>query len=563
MKIKSTVIFYWIVIMTFSLNAFAQVIDYSTWTSPSQCNVFYPTTSVNGALHTTTTGQPQHTNIKHFLFLPCRQENTFTYKGSEYKIAYNFLSGYNYTITVNASCQASTFSTLRVDFTSEASGGGTSCTGPEAVAGTSALNAYNNYGMNPGAYFDYNFVMPTTTSAKSYLYVGSFYWNAPSRTADSYVSIKKITITGTPAIVFNLTPANVNKTCNVALSQTFTVVNQNNTPGVTGYTWNLGATPNRWYYNGNPAPATLTTATNTLTLTANPCDQPPANISAAAIIGANSFPTNQSVVNGINPSLTITGPNELCSGTAVYTVSGIPCNGTVTWSAEPAGLVTLTPNGNQVTLGYVTNGNLVLNATVSLSCSASPVAATPKEIPIGTPVAWNFPISGPPTLCYNQNGFYTTPFYNGVTYNWTAVNFSPGGGPGPTFSGMPLPFSGAGQLILNISNACGNASNPPIMFVNFMNCFNSYTVSPNPAKNNVLIKAQQASLSKEPNTKIAPPALIYGVKIVDNTGQVRRIADYKAGIDQVNFPIENIPAGIYTLSVFNGKTWESHKLVVQ
>lgn len=100
--------------MTITLNGYTQtntVINYAGWnpTSPS-CNLFggginVPATagSTNTTIyHGTLYGQPQYNASLQKVELPVYYVNSSDTRGTQYRIAYNFKSGYSYTIIVNA-----------------------------------------------------------------------------------------------------------------------------------------------------------------------------------------------------------------------------------------------------------------------------------------------------------------------------------------------------------------------------------------------------------------------------------------------------------------------------
>ncbi len=567
------------ILMAGPFNIFSQdvIIDYSAWNPSSPpCDVFNTTNNVpctingnSGTIqHTTLEGDVQYVTSTQALSLATTFVSTSSKLGTRFKIAYDFKVGYQYSITVKSAQLKSTvgFSTgsslESVLGTNGSSGGGT-CVGPQAVSpiggGAPLPFLYSSTSFN-----DVSFAYPNPlTSAFNVLYLTSLPGENGGKNA---ILIQKVTIDETaPSPTFTLTPNGITKACGNAVSQIFTVNNVTNTPGVTSYTWNIGTTPNGWNYLGNPAPATLSTPTNSITLTANACDLPPKNITAAAVIGLNSYTTNASVVTANNPSLSITGNNSICAGSAIYSVDNIPCTGTVSWSVSPSGKVSLTPNGNQVTVNYITNGNIILTAVVSLSCSPEPIILN-KAIPIGIPVGQDFPIFGTAPLCINQPGTYSSMFYEGVTYNWSAIGFAFGGGSGPVCMATAPPFPGSGQIILNASNDCGSITAPPAFLVPFLNCFKTYVVSPNPAKDNITISYKQdfdRSIIKSKKIQNKKQVLIYAVKIIDNSGVIKRAAEFKSGTNQANLSLNGLPPGPYILSVFNGTIWESQSILVQ
>jgi len=83
-------------------------------------------------------------------------------------------------------------------------------------------------------------------------------------------------------------------------------------------------------------------------------------------------------------------------------------------------------------------------------------------------------------------------------------------------------------------------------------------MSPNPSSENVTISVDNAnSLDSEPQN------LIYAIKITDRVGSPRGLFEYKDGINSVNISLRDFNAGLYILSVFDGKTWSSKQLLIQ
>ena len=150
------------------------------------------------------------------------------------------------------------------------------------------------------------------------------------------VYIKKIVITETVPINFTLAPSSTTITCGATTPVTFTVTNGGNTPGVTGYTWNLGSSNNGWLYNGSAAPAIITTGATGNSLSLTPvCGSALSSVSATVTANALNYNTNTASVTVNQPSLTIFGNSNTCTSSN-YFVSGLPCNTTVAWGISPA-----------------------------------------------------------------------------------------------------------------------------------------------------------------------------------------------------------------------------------
>lgn len=103
------------------------IINYQTWTGASGCNIFSSAVNVpatingsNGTIaHRSNIGQPTYSTA---VVLDCNEEldvngNTIGYKGTEYRLTYNFKQGYSYKITINAACVnsgTSSYASLRL-----------------------------------------------------------------------------------------------------------------------------------------------------------------------------------------------------------------------------------------------------------------------------------------------------------------------------------------------------------------------------------------------------------------------------------------------------------------
>lgn len=60
----------------------------------------------------------------------------------------------------------------------------------------------------------------------------------------------------------------------------------------------------------------------------------------------------------------IQGPSNFC-GSQSYSIGNLPAGTTVTWSASPSGIVSLSPSGSSVTLTKISNGTVTLTANLS------------------------------------------------------------------------------------------------------------------------------------------------------------------------------------------------------
>lgn len=540
------------------------VIDYSGF-STSQCNAFYPfPPTIGGCVHTTTCGTMTVGTTNASLILESGAANNI-YKGTEYKIAYNFLQGTSYSIKINARCSTPTFpepnSKLRVDLNSASNGGGTACMGAELINTTSALTASNNQSITPGTFFDYTFSIPALSGAQNYIYIGSFlpYVNG---TATSWLEIKKVTITvNTPAASFTL-PVSTQIQCGSSASQTFTVTNVNSTPGVTNYTWNLGAN-NGWLYNGSAAPSTISTVSNSIILTPV-CSAVPGNISATVTAGGVNYNTNANIITITQPNLAINGNKDIICSAETYSIDNLPCNASVVWSTSGTGSVTpASYTGSTVTLNKVSSGYITLTAAVT-SCGVTTTLTLPG-IRVGG-------FSGSDITITSSNG---TSFF---CFN-TTLSFGATGLPGlenrtwNTPSNWPVVTGGANSIYVVVTPV--SQSGPPMATISFnaTSCgvpitaskvvtYSSsvctgaalYSVSPNPISNYGYIYIQ----SNYPQTQ-----KICAVQVTDLSGNILLNQVYGC-VATTQYVSNNngLPSGQKFVRVYDGSQWYSYPLTV-
>jgi len=235
----------------------------------------------------------------------------------------------------------------------------------------------------------------------------------------SLTHIRKIQIVEIPpAGAFSITPGSPSLVCGSTSPLTFTVNNNNNVSGVTNYTWNFGTVPNGWLLpGGTPAPATYSSGTtNTLPLTPV-CGATPSNVSVTVTAGGNSYQTSIVTVSVSNPTLSISGNSSFCTGTSSYSINNLPCNASVSWSASPSGIVSLSCTScSSTTLTKLADGVVTLTATITKTNACSSGTET-KNITVTV---------GAPALIY-------APGY--PAFNLTGQRFNYGAnGPGNSFS---------------------------------------------------------------------------------------------------------------------------------
>lgn len=381
--------------------------------------------------------------------------------------------------------------------------------------------------------------------------------------------IRKITIVETPPPPTFTLPATVNIPCGSTDPQTFTITNEYNSPGVTGYTWNLGAS-NGWLYNGSPAPATISTSTNSLTLTPV-CGATPNNISATVAIGGSNYNTNTLKPVITAPPLVINGSDNICSGSQTYTATGAPCGSVVTWSVSPSGIVNMSPNGNQVTLTRVNDGSVTLTASLSTPCNGS----VSKPISVGILMSGNVNNGGQNNPLYTYNSVVAGPTL--VSFSWPGVSniscVQSSTNPPPSQTGfIYYPSSSSFWFTLDKGQAIdvqfsGTASCGSVPATRSFSVPGYYTISPNPAASTVLITANNTN---EPYSKglskngvvMTNAHYIQTIRIYDASGKLVMQPVTNSHLAKVEIGVSKLAAGIYFIEISDGTNKETHRLVI-
>ena len=278
----------------------------------------------------------------------------------------------------------------------------------------------------------------------------------------------------------------------------------------------------------------------------------------------------------------ITGNSSICIA-ETYSISGTT---PVTWSISPSNFATLSTSGNQVTVTpSLGAGQTTLTATISTGCGTKQIQ---KQITVGIPdhsiSVLEYQGILPVSVCYaytnysfeakaiDPNGvypYYPYEFASTASNIWRLIYNGPYGSntlyepvtvgyqDSPSFA-----FEQAGEytIILDIiNNNCNYHSRSFVSGVTVQDYWFGYTVSPNPSSENITI--QSASNSTD---KAAKKALeIQEVELVSKMGTVSYKQKFNKGLTTVNISVNALPDDLYVLRIFDGKTWHSHKVLIQ
>jgi hypothetical protein len=200
---------------------------------------------------------------------------------------------------------------------------------------------------------------------------------------------------------------------------------------------------------------------------------------------------------------TLSGVNILCTGSTVYKISGFPRGAVVTWNAIPTNVVSLIPNGGEVTVQKIGNGSVTLSATFN-ACNQN--GTFEKIIEVGEPSKPNIPSVNFDAQCGSfgeayalNSGVITGHIWN---FNYGQIIQNSDGAGSNYFYINPLVSSPAtGQIYYNYlsvqtKNSCGisEPSDPAQLFVGPVpfNCSGGggqqLRVSPNPTSGNAIVE---------------------------------------------------------------------------
>lgn len=276
----------------------------------------------------------------------------------------------------------------------------------------------------------------------------------------------------------------------------------------------------------------------------------------------------------------INGSNTICtSPSSNYTIPSLLTGATIVWSVSPSSIATPnTPNAIQTTLNKNGNGVITLTATINNACGTSgsipnvnwQVVSTKQQIRVGTYTTSEYNITQyPSTVCNNgivQVGmpwYYTPPAPN-TTYNWYY-----GGGltyiSGQGTNVVTLRYNSQGPFTTpwvmgRANNDCGQG---PFQTLNLSvnpNCYSSFAVSPNPSSDIINIEPNNDPAAK---TTLKLPAEINQVELTDKMGIVRYRQKFGKSATRATINVSNLPSDIYTLRIFDGQIWFTHKVIIQ
>jgi hypothetical protein len=290
-------------------------------------------------------------------------------------------------------------------------------------------------------------------------------------------------------------------------------------------------------------------------------------------------------------NIQIMGGSSLC-GSSVYNLSGAPSGAIISWTATPSGIVSLTPNGAQVTVTKIMEGTITLTATIANSCSSS--FQWQKDIQIfGTPSISQINIEENGPSCIDGQSLSFGATYNGdsgcdllndgitevdwqimspqpyqVTYNAGVYECSSGSVINPGISLYFSPPTTPFMLTLKarVKNECGEWSlwSPGYSFqISGCSAYSSlFSITPNPASGTITITSGSTNEQYSKIGEAGNNGFIKEVKIYASSGKIVKQQQFSNNASQVQMDVSTLAPGIYFVEISNGQHAETHKLVI-
>ena len=280
--------------------------------------------------------------------------------------------------------------------------------------------------------------------------------------------------------------------------------------------------------------------------------------------GSGVTTTNTTNVSALFGTFQISGPSSFCNS-GDYSVSNVPPGATVTWSAS-SGIVTLSPNGTQVTATRTSDGTFTMTATIATACGSYTTSS--GYINVGSTNPWSGSIGG---LDLNDNCTSTmkTPFVSdlgaGSSYQWYVFP----GTPGTDYylynvdNNASLQFYTPGnyQIVVKATSSCGHAFSAS-SYYQAVDCYNYYRLSPNPATSDITVYVDEEGLKKQKIEKSSDQS-IQKIIIVDKMGNALVQQSYPTDTRKVTLNIGGLSPDMYVVKIFHGQKWTSLKFLKQ
>lgn len=363
---------------------------------------------------------------------------------------------------------------------------------------------------------------------------------------------------------FTVLPAVVSIPCGSTDPVNFTVNNSINATGITDYTWDLGPVPNGWSHNGNPAGRYISTGLNNSIQLTPICGDSQKNVSANVTYNGTVCSSSKSIINSIQPSISISGASAFCGNSSAYTLNNVPCNPSITWTSSNPSIASITAAGTQANLNKNTNGDVTLIATINnIACLTTKTFS--QTVSVGIPAANNIILwsSSNTTPTGNAVGFVagyppnnrcqilSTEWQSSISTYIFSGNF-PCEPDNETSKNIIFENPGTAYVQAKILNTCGWSDWSAGLPIEVTSGYFFYSIAPNPGQDQVLVKVKDDKKDK-----------IKEVKIFDLTGNLKKHQKNNTNSSQLQLYTSDLKDGLYILEISGTNYVERQKISIK
>lgn len=254
-----------------------------------------------------------------------------------------------------------------------------------------------------------------------------------------------------------------------------------------------------------------------------------------------------------------TSANFTCSG-GTLSIRDLPVGATVTWAGNNNTIATINTVNNEgvVTWSGNASGIVRFTATITLPCGETVTAFLESGMGIPTPQSAQVQVLGIPDnyqACINADfNVYTGA---GGNFNWTVLAGQILYGQGTPEIRVRVDGTPNGFYIgVTETNGCGTSTVLATKQGTIVECdgggggSTTTRVSPNPTRNQVFI-----------NTTVKD-VTISQIVVRNRSGRVVMTTKAGKGTTKYSLDLSNLPDDIYIVEVFDGKNWDSHKVIL-
>ncbi|NVO10148.1 MAG: M4 family metallopeptidase [Bacteroidales bacterium] len=264
-------------------------------------------------------------------------------------------------------------------------------------------------------------------------------------------------------------------------------------------------------------------------------------------------------------NVNVAGPTLVCSSGSAFTVNNLPSGCSVSWNAS-SNLYSQSPTGGSTTYKAIGNGLGQVQATLSSTCASTTLS--PFYVTVGSPVPGTIAIAFdvPP----GRITAAISPVSSATSYRWYldgTLMYSNS----RTSAVFPRQDNCDHIYYIDVAevNACG-VSGISHGEVSEDPCYYGFTISPNPASDNITLTIGSADntfsmghsstgtsalASKYISTKA------YTIRVLDSFGALKATLN-KSG-ETVTLPVGNLNNGVYVVEINDGKNVYRQQLVVK